>query len=75
MREAARAVLVRAPALEPDERAELAAESLSSLDDPTDEDALSAWESEVERPVAAIDARSARTETWATVKRRSENNL
>ena len=51
--------------LEPTERAKLAAELLSSLDD-RDEDVKSAWAAEIERRAADADADPEDEEDWRT---------
>jgi len=75
MTKAAEAVLADALRLDLDERAELAAELLSSLDGPTDPDADAAWKVEIERRVAAIEAGTVRLEPWEHVKRRIEKEI
>ncbi|MBI1898916.1 MAG: addiction module protein [Acidobacteria bacterium] len=61
--------------LDPDARAELAAELLASLDGPADPDAEAAWEAEIDRRVEAIEAGTLRLEPWAEVKRRIEKEI
>ena len=61
--------------LDPDTRAELAAELLASLDGPADPDAEAAWAAEIDRRVEAIEAGSLRLEPWAQVKRRIEKEI
>jgi hypothetical protein len=56
MTKAAEAVLADALKLDVEARAELAAELLASLDGPADPDAEVAWEVEIVRRVAAIEA-------------------
>jgi putative addiction module component (TIGR02574 family) len=68
-------VLAEALRLDPDSRAELAAELLASLDGPIDPDAEAAWELEIERRVAAIEAGTAKLEPWEDVKRRIEREI
>jgi hypothetical protein len=75
MRKAAQAVLAEALRLEPDSRAEVAAELLASLDGPADPDADAAWDAEIERRIAAIESGAARFEVWADVKRRIERDV
>ena len=70
MTRAAKAVLAEALRHGPDERAELAAEVLASLDGPADADALSAWEREIRRRTDAIDAGTIELESWDDVKTR-----
>ena len=72
MTKAAKAVLADALRLGEDERAELAAEVLASLDGPADLDADAAWDAEIRRRIAAIDAGEIELEPWDDVKRRIE---
>jgi putative addiction module component (TIGR02574 family) len=64
------AVLADALRLEPDSRADVAAELLASLDGPTDPDAEKAWDAEIARRIAAIESGTIRLEPWTEVKRR-----
>jgi putative addiction module component (TIGR02574 family) len=75
MTKAAKAVLADALRLGPNERAEVAAEVLASLDGPADQDAESAWEQEISRRVQAIEAGAIELESWDDVKRRIENEI
>jgi putative addiction module component (TIGR02574 family) len=68
-------VFAEALRLEPQTRAELAAELLDSLDGPADPDAGAAWDVEIERRIAAIEAGTGRLEPWATAKRRIEKEI
>jgi putative addiction module component (TIGR02574 family) len=68
-------VLADALRLEPDARAELAAELLASLDGPADPDAEAAWNAEIDRRIAAIEAGTIRLEPWSEVKRRIERDV
>ena len=68
-------VLADALRLEPDSRAELAAELLASLDGPADPDAEAAWDTEIERRIAAIEAGTMPLEPWSDVKRRIERDI
>ena len=61
--------------LEPETRAELAAELLDSLDGPADPGAEAAWNVEIERRIAAIEAGTIKLEPWETVKRRIEKEI
>ena len=70
-----KAVLAEALRLDPDSRAELAAELLASLDGPADPDAEVAWTAEIERRVAAIEAGTANLEPWEDVRRRIEREI
>jgi putative addiction module component (TIGR02574 family) len=75
MTKAAEAVLADALRLDPDARAELAAELLASLDGPADPDAETAWNVEIERRVAAIEAGAVSLEPWDHLKRRIEKEI
>lgn len=75
MSKAVQTVLADALRLEPDARAEVAAELLASLDGPVDSNAEAAWDAEVERRIEAIDAGAIRLEPWADVKRRIERDI
>ena len=75
MTKAAQAVLADALRLDLNARAELAAELLASLDGPADADAEAAWNVEIERRVAAIEAGTVRLEPWEDVKRRIEKEI
>jgi putative addiction module component (TIGR02574 family) len=68
-------VLADALRLEPDSRAEVAAELLASLDGPVDPDAEAAWNVEIERRIAEIEAGTVRLEPWSEVKRRIERDV
>jgi putative addiction module component (TIGR02574 family) len=75
MTKAAEAVLADALRLDLDARAEVAVELLASLDGPADPDAEAAWAVEIERRVAAIEAGTAKLESWEDVKRRIEKQI
>jgi putative addiction module component (TIGR02574 family) len=75
MSKAAQSVFADALRLEPDTRAKLAAELLASLDGPADPDAEAAWDVEIERRIAAIEAGTIRLEAWPDVKRRIEKEI
>jgi putative addiction module component (TIGR02574 family) len=68
-------VLADALRLEPDARAEVAAELLASLDGPADPDAETAWNAEIDRRIKAIEAGTIRLEPWTEVKRRIERDV
>jgi putative addiction module component (TIGR02574 family) len=68
-------VLADALRLEPDSRAELAAELLASLDGPADPNAEAIWDAEIQRRIAAIETGTMRLEPWADVKRRIERDI
>jgi putative addiction module component (TIGR02574 family) len=61
--------------LDDEARAELAAELLASLDGPADPDAESAWDAEIERRIAAIEAGTISLEPWEQVRRRIEKEI
>ena len=75
MTKAAEALLANALKLDVEARAELAAELLASLDGPADPDAQAAWEVEIARRVAAIEAGTIKLEPWEDVKRRVEKEI
>ncbi len=75
MTKAAEAILADALRLAPDARAQLAAELLASLDGPSDPDAEAAWETEIERRVADLEAGRSKLEPWDEVKRRIEKSI
>jgi putative addiction module component (TIGR02574 family) len=68
-------VLADALRLDDDARAELAAELLASLDGPADPNAETAWDAEIERRIAAIEAGTIPLESWDEVRRRIEQDL
>jgi len=75
MPKAAEHVLADALRLEPGSRADVAAELLASLDGPADPDAEQAWDAEIARRIAAIEAGTIRLEPWSEVKRRIERDV
>jgi putative addiction module component (TIGR02574 family) len=75
MTKAADAVLADALRLEPEARAEIAAELLASLDGPADPDADAAWSEEIEKRIAAIEAGTMKLESWDDVKRRISEEI
>jgi putative addiction module component (TIGR02574 family) len=75
MTKAADAVLADALRLEPEARAEVAAEILASLDGPADPDADAAWAEEIEKRVAAIEAGTMKLDPWDDVKRRISGEI
>ena len=75
MTKAAETILADALRLDPNARAQLAAEILASLDGPTDPDAEAAWKAEIARRVADLDAGRSRLEPWEDVKRRIEKTI
>ena len=75
MTKAVESILADALKLDVEARAEVAAELLASLDGPADPDAEAAWEVEIARRVAAIEAGSIKLEPWEDVKRRIEKEI
>ena len=69
------AVLADALRLDDEARAALAAELLGSLDGPSDPDAESAWDAEIERRIAAIEAGTIQLESWEQVRQRIEKDI
>ena len=69
------AVLADALRLDDEARAALAAELLGSLDGPADPDAESAWDAEIERRIAAIEAGTIQLESWEQVRQRIEKDV
>jgi putative addiction module component (TIGR02574 family) len=68
-------VLADALRLDEEARAELAAELLASLEGPSDPDAEPAWDVEIERRIAAIEAGTMPLEPWDQVRRRIEKDI
>jgi putative addiction module component (TIGR02574 family) len=68
-------VLADALRLEPNARAEVAAELLASLDGPADPDAEAAWDEEIDRRIDAIERGAVTLEPWSEVKRRIERDI
>jgi putative addiction module component (TIGR02574 family) len=75
MTKATEAVLADALRLDPQSRAQIAAELLASLDGPSDPDAEAAWQAEIERRVADLKAGKVKLEPWEHVKRRIEKSI
>jgi putative addiction module component (TIGR02574 family) len=69
------AVLADALRLDDDARAALAAELLGSLDGPADPDAENAWDAEIQRRIAAIEAGTIQLESWEQVRHRIEKDI
>jgi putative addiction module component (TIGR02574 family) len=69
------AVLADALRLDDEARAALAAELLGSLDGPADPDAERAWDAEIERRIAAIEAGTIQLEPWEQVRQRIEKDI
>ena len=75
MTKATESVLADALRLDAKARAELAAELLASLDGPADPDAATAWDEEIRRRVDALEAGTAKLESWDSVKRRIARDI
>ena len=75
MSRATKSVFAEALRLDPDTRAELAAELLDSLDGPADPGAEAAWDAEIQRRIAAIEAGTIKLEPWKSVKLRIEKTI
>ena len=75
MTRAVQAVLAEALRLDLQARAELAAELLGSIEGPSDPGAGAAWDAEVRRRVAAIEAGTENLEPWEEVRRRIERKI
>ena len=69
------AVLAEALRLDDESRAELVAELLASLEGPADPEAERAWDVEIERRIADIEAGTIPLEPWEAVKRRIEKDI
>ena len=67
MTEQAQAVLASALLLTVEERAELAAELIASLDGEPDEDVEAAWAAEIERRVRRVDQEGSRGRPWQEI--------
>jgi putative addiction module component (TIGR02574 family) len=65
-----RSLLEKALKLSPDARAALAGPLLDSLDQEIDEDAESAWSSEIAKRVSELDSGKVRPLPWSEVRRR-----
>ena len=70
MTKAASKVLTDALALMPEERMDLAAELLASVDGPADPDWEPAWQAELDRRAAASDTSSTPPAEWSEVRAR-----
>jgi putative addiction module component (TIGR02574 family) len=68
-------VLAEALRLDIRARATIVTELLASLDGPPDAGAATAWEAEIQRRVAAIEAGTVKLEPWEDVRRRIEKDL
>ena len=75
MTKSAEAVLADALSLTEEERAEIAAQLLASLDGPPDPKAEAAWRAEIRRRVASYDAGTMETQPWETALQRIRSEL
>lgn len=75
MGDAAKKLLQEALGLPEDERAELAAELMASLDGPPDPDAEAAWAAEIERRAARVLSGESKGTPWEEVRRRIEREI
>lgn len=66
----AQKVLDEALALAPDERADVAASLLDSLDGQVDEGAEEAWAREIERRIGEVEAGVVKTIPWSEARQR-----
>lgn len=62
-------LLNQALALTEEERADLAASLLDSLDGPRDEDAEAAWQEEISKRISDLDSGKAKTIPWEDVQK------
>jgi putative addiction module component (TIGR02574 family) len=70
--EALREALLKLPV---EDRAELAAELLASLDGPPDDGVEEAWNAEIERRVGEVDSGAVKLDEWSDVRARLEHRL
>ncbi len=70
MTKAATKLLSEALALTPEERMELAAELLASVDGPADPDWEQAWQAELDRRTASSEASTTPPAEWSEVRAR-----
>ena len=75
MGEGAKKLLHEALRLPTEERAELAAELIASLDGPAGPDVEVAWAAEIERRVAKVLSGESRGSPWEEVRRRIEREI
>ncbi|MGB8325874.1 MAG: addiction module protein [Candidatus Acidiferrum sp.] len=68
-------ILEKALALSEEERAQIAASLVQSLDDAVDEDAESAWQQEIANRAAEVDSGKAKSIPWEEVQRRISGHL
>jgi putative addiction module component (TIGR02574 family) len=75
MGDAAKKLLHDALALPTEERAELAAELIASLDGPADPDVEAEWAVEIERRAARVLSGESKGTPWEEVRRRIEREI
>ena len=75
MTRAVQAVPADAPRLDLRPRTELAAELPESTEGPSDPGAEAAWNAEINRRIAAIEAGTENLEPWEKVRRRIERKI
>lgn len=75
MSKVAEKLLNEALTLPTDERAELAAELIASLDGPADPDVESAWAAEIERRAAKVLSGESNGSPWEEVRSRIEREI
>jgi putative addiction module component (TIGR02574 family) len=68
-------ILEKALALSEEERSQIAASLVQSLDDAMDEDAESTWQQEIASRAAELDSGKAKTVPWEEVQRRISGHL
>jgi putative addiction module component (TIGR02574 family) len=73
--QAKKKLLEDALGLPPEERADLAAELIASLDGPPDDDAETAWAAEIERRARRVLSGASEGRVWEEVRARIEDEL
>lgn len=71
----AQKVLEEALALPPEERADVAATLMESLDDQEDADVEDAWASEIERRIREVESGAVKMIPWSEARRRLRQRL
>ena len=66
----AKKILEEALALPPDERADVAATILESLDEPEDEGVEQAWAEEIQRRIQEVESGAVKTISWSEARGR-----
>ena len=75
MTRAVRTVLAEALQLDLQSRAALAAAPPGGIEGPSDSGAETAWDAEIRRRIAALEAGTANPEPWEEVRRRTEREI